>query len=405
MIHATGLIAEYNPFHNGHLWHLQEAKRITAQPVIVVMSASFMQRGEPACLGKWQRAALAVANGADLVLELPTVFSLRSAQYFAAGAVRLLEATGCVNSLVCGVETPDLDFPALARYISSDEAQAALRAYLAQGYGYASACSLLIEKRKDAINRATAQTRSEALRMPNDILALEYCKALLKSELQTYFIKRTDAGYNSDALAGRLASASAIRHALRDANNDAWQQAVPTNVRKALLDSQAGYDEKLYWQLLSYRLRLLSPAKIAERCQCSEGLENLLKRAAAATTLQEALQVCTNKRYSTGRCRRLLAQLLLDLPRAYWEQDAPAYLRVLAFNDAGRRLLKQMRATATLPLITKLSKQLERADTGSALKAQLEAELRATELWSLLQYNPLLKRTGNDFLISPTYVK
>ncbi len=99
-INATGVVAEYNPFHNGHLYQIQKAKAITGQPVIAVMSGSFMQRGEPAFLSKWLRAALACANGVDLVLELPCAFSLRSAQYFAQGAVRLLQATGCVKSLV-----------------------------------------------------------------------------------------------------------------------------------------------------------------------------------------------------------------------------------------------------------------------------------------------------------------
>ena len=133
MIYATGIIAEYNPFHNGHLYQLREAQRLTEQPIIVAMSASFMQRGEPACLSKWLRAQLAVENGAALVLELPTAFSLRSAQFFASGGVQLLAATGSVNALSCGVESPELDFAALAQHITSESSQARIRALLSQG--------------------------------------------------------------------------------------------------------------------------------------------------------------------------------------------------------------------------------------------------------------------------------
>lgn len=136
---ATGIIAEYNPFHNGHLYHIQETKRLTQQPLIVVMSGSFMQRGEPAVLSKWKRASCAVQGGADLVLELPCVFTLRSAEFFAKGAVQLLAATGCVNTLACGTEHPQSDFVAAARLACSAEAQARLRELLQSGLSYAQA--------------------------------------------------------------------------------------------------------------------------------------------------------------------------------------------------------------------------------------------------------------------------
>lgn len=136
---ATGIIAEYNPFHNGHLYHIQETKRLTQQPVIVVMSGSFMQRGEPAILSKWQRASCAVQGGADLVLELPCVFTLRSAEFFAKGAVQLLAATGCVNTLACGTEHPQSDFEAAASLACSAEAQTRLRELLQSGLSYAQA--------------------------------------------------------------------------------------------------------------------------------------------------------------------------------------------------------------------------------------------------------------------------
>ena len=416
MITATGIIAEYNPFHNGHLYQLREATRLTGQPVVVAMSASFMQRGEPACLSKWLRARLAVENGAALVLELPTAFSLRSAQFFASGGVQLLAATGSVNTLSCGVEAPELDFGALSQRITSDAAQGRIRSLLSQGKSYAAACAAVLSEAQQAAGVTAMQASSNegkafaGLTKPNDILALEYAKALQATDIKPLFIERRGDGYNDREISGTMSSATAIRQALNN-SNDGWQQAVPASVRQALLDNAPGYDAALLWQLLRYKLRLMSVDAIADACQCSEGLENLLKDAAACPSFAEALQLCTSKRYTTSRIRRLFMQLLLDVPRWRWEDNAPAYLRVLAFNDTGRQLLKQMKATASLPIITGLYRNWPQRLQHLQLRQQqiysqqLLLELRATELWSLLQLNPSLNRSGNDFLTSPAYVK
>lgn len=416
MITATGIIAEYNPFHNGHLYQLREATRLTGQPVVVAMSASFMQRGEPACLSKWLRARLAVENGAALVLELPTAFSLRSAQFFASGGVQLLAATGSVTTLSCGVESPELDFRALAQRITSDAAQGRIRSLLSQGKSYAAACAaVLSEAQQEAGVTAMQASSNEAkafagLTKPNDILALEYAKALQATDIKPLFIERRGDGYNDREISGTMSSATAIRQALYK-QLEGWQQAVPSSVAQVIEANHPGYDAALLWQLLRYKLRLMSVDAIADACQCSEGLENLLKDAAACPSFAEALQLCTSKRYTTSRIRRLFMQLLLDVPRWRWEDNAPAYLRVLAFNDTGRQLLKQMKATASLPIITGLYRNWPQRLQHLQLRQQqiysqqLLLELRATELWSLLQLNPSLNRSGNDFLISPAYVK
>ena len=416
MITATGIIAEYNPFHNGHLYQLREATRLTGQPVVVAMSASFMQRGEPACLSKWLRARLAVENGAALVLELPTAFSLRSAQFFASGGVQLLAATGSVTTLSCGVESPELNCGALAQRITSDAAQGRIRSLLSQGKSYAAACAAVLSEAQQEAGVTAMQASSNegkafaGLTKPNDILALEYAKALQATDIKPLFIERRGDGYNDREISGTMSSATAIRQALNN-SNDGWQQAVPASVRQALLDNAPGYDAALLWQLLRYKLRLMSVDAIADACQCSEGLENLLKDAAACPSFAEALQLCTSKRYTTSRIRRLFMQLLLDVPRWRWEDNAPAYLRVLAFNDTGRQLLKQMKATASLPIITGLYRNWPQRLQHLQLRQQqiysqqLLLELRATELWSLLQLNPSLNRSGNDFLTSPAYVK
>lgn len=386
---ATGIIAEYNPFHNGHLYHIQETKRLTQQPVIVVMSGSFMQRGEPAVLSKWQRASCAVQGGADLVLELPCVFTLRSAEFFAKGAVQLLAATGCVNTLACGTEHPQSDFEAAASLACSAEAQTRLHELLQSGLSYAQAWEKILGT-------------NTAFRSPNDILALEYTKALLQTaaDIQPLYLQRTDEGYNSTSIGNSIASASAIRRAMAD-GNESWQQAVPDYTHAAL--AAGGYDAQLLWQLLKYRLRLLSPQQLAERCEASEGLENLLSKAADCASLQSALAACSSKRYTASRIRRLLLQILLDLPKAVWQKQSPAYMRVLSFNNIGRQLLHRMKTSAQLPIINKLGKNALCNDS-VAYRTQLSAEVAATDLWSLLQKDAALNRSGNDFYQSPVYV-
>ena len=387
---ATGIIAEYNPFHNGHLYHIQETKRLTQQPVIVVMSGCFMQRGEPAILSKWQRAAFAVQGGADLVLELGCAFTLRSAEFFARGAIELLAATGCVNTLACGTEHPQSDFVAAARLACSAEAQARLRELLQSGSSYAQAWEKILG----------AHT---AFRSPNDILALEYSKALLQTaaSIKPLYLQRTDEGYNSTSISSNIASASAIRQALA-LGNCTWQQATPACTHAAL--TRGGYDAQLLWQLLKYRLRLLTPQQLAERCEASEGLENLLSKAGDCTCLQAALAACSSKRYTASRIRRLLLQILLDQSKAVWQQQKPAYLRVLAFNDNGRQLLHQMKTSASLPLITKLGQNALNNDNAT-YQTQLALEIAATDTWSLLQHDTSLNHSGNDFYQSPIYVR
>ena len=388
---AVGIVAEYNPFHNGHLHHLQETKKLTNLPVIAVMSGSFMQRGEPAFMNKWQRARLAVENGVDLVLELPVTFSLRSAEFFARGAVNILKATGCVTHLSCGTESPNTDFVKLANIITSEAFQKELQSLIKTGLPYAAAYEKTLQALADV----------EALNTPNDILALEYSKALQNTNITPLFIQREAANYNDANIEGNIASATAIRKAFLENNVDSLKKAVPQNVWQTLEKHEA-INEKLLWNLISYRLRLLAPSEIANRCQCTECWENLLKQAANCSTLEEAVAMCSNKRYPATRIRRLFMQLLLDKERSYLEQAEPAYIRVLAFNDEGRQLLKIMKETATLPIITKLGKNPSNGQS-LAFTQQLELELAASDVLALLQKTPA--PMGSDFLNSPYYHK
>lgn len=393
MQQAAGIIAEYNPFHNGHLYHLQQTKEKTNLPIIVIMSGSIMQRGEPALLDKWTRARLAVDNGADLVIELPAAFSLRSAQYFASGAVTLLQACGCVSTLSCGTENPATDFTVLASALTSPECSKLLQEKLQQGLSYAAAS-------EQALQELTG--KKIQLNTPNDILALEYSKALLQTAIKPIFIQRQHADYNDTAISGNIASATAIRQALLAGKTFNIVQAVPADVNQELiaLPYDFAFSRQMLWMLISYRLRMLTPQQIALTCQCSEGLENVLKRAESCTSLAEAVAECSGKRYPASRIRRLLLQLLLHHSAEDFAQAEPAYLRILAFNEQGRSLLKDIKKNSSLPLLTKLGRNPFR-NQSKAFRQQLKLDIAASDLLALLQQHP----SGSDFLTSPYYRK
>lgn len=392
---AIGIVAEYNPFHKGHLWHIQETKKIQDLPIIAVMSGSIMQRGEPAFADKWLRARMAVECGVDLVLELPTAFSLRSAEFFAKGGVKLLEATGLVSQLSCGAEAAEIDYKALAAAILSPATQEVIHGQLKQGLPYAKACELALQSNADTCKLAAIATK------PNNILCLEYAKALLQTDIQQIVITRNGSNYNDTELTA-LASATAIRQAYH--SNDNWQSAVPEAVAQLIEANRTsiGYDEEKLWNLLNYRLRTSSPEDVLRVTECNEGLENLLLNTASVTGFTEAIAQCTNKRYPASRIRRLFLQLLMGKPRTYLTQEAPAYLRVLAFNNTGRELLAAMKHTATLPIITKLGRN-PCHNQSNAFKQQLELDITAANIVALLR--PQQQNNASDYLSSPYYKK
>lgn len=390
---AIGIIAEYNPFHKGHLYHLQATKKAVDLPIIVAMSGSIMQRGEPAFADKWLRARMAVECGVDLVLELPTAFCLRSAEYFARGGVDLLQATGIVKYLSCGAEDTKVNYNALAHAILASNTQNCIHQLLQQGLPYAKACQQALQTQQGFTQLA------EVAAKPNNILALEYAKALLKTDIQQIIIGRSGSNYNDTELTA-LASASAIRQAYCEAT--AWQSAVPKAVADLMCANKESlsYNEEKLWSLLNYKLRTSSAEAILNTTECTEGLENLLLNTANAACFKEAVAMCTNKRYPASRIRRLFLQLLMSKPKVYFQQKTPAYLRVLAFNTTGRQLLAEMKQKANLPIITKLGRNPLLGQSQS-FQQQLELDLTASDITALLKPNQ--QATATDYITSPYY--
>lgn len=357
---AIGCVAEFNPFTNGHAHFIKELKK-SGLPIVAVMSGSFVQRGEPAFANKFLRARTAILGGVDLVLELPCAWVLRSAEHFARGGVGILKATGIVGTIACGTEHCDWDFSGILAKIHNN--QTAIKEEIQRGASY-----------PQALKKAVPETPDT----PNDILALEYTK--FAQGLNMLYIQR-NSDYRGTEL-HPLASASAVRRA--------WPQvllSVPESTLEILLN-KCGYDINLYWRLVQYRLRTMNPLQIAQATTATEGLEHLVKKAQNAFTFQDALAKCSSKRYPLSRIRRLFAQLALCQERPMWEFPEPEYIRVLAFNNLGRELLKTMKTTATLPVITKP-------------ETLYAADIAATDILASLQNQPV----GLDFTTSPIYIK
>ena len=404
---VTGIIAEYNPFHTGHAWQIAEVRRHSGQaPVIVAMSGSFVQRGEPAIFDKWLRAELAVLGGADLVLELPFTFSCRSAETFAQGGVRLLAATGLVSTLAFSVETPDLNWlQQVARQKNAPQTQERLQAALQQGVSYGAALGKALGQNAAAAN---------ALALPNNILALEYLSALAKyaPTLRPLALPRQGSGHHQEDLPGSgYASATALRQQLLLSSWQGLSSFFPPAVWERLLASprQPVTLRSLELPLLQ-QLRSSYAAELALLPDMEPGLEwRLLQCARTASTAEELLAKVKTKRYARTRLQRLLIYSLLRFPAAIAKQaslDGPAYLRVLAFNATGRNLLQQMKKTAAIPVISRgaslsRSKTLQAAPLpGSSPLASWQWDVRATDLHAFASG----QASGLDFLRSPVYV-
>ena len=403
--HCIGVVAEYNPFHNGHAYHLAAAKKTVGDmSVIAVMSGNFVQRGIPALTDKWSRAEIATRNGVDLVLELPTIFACRSAEHFARGAVKALESTGCVTHLSFGCETSDISLLEQAAQISASN-PTDTQLELAKGLSYAAAMGSALSKVNPALAKVVEQ--------PNNILAIEYLKQIniSNAKLIPLPISRISAMYNDKEIKGNIASATAIRQEFlkNGLTTDIANAVSPSTFLKLSqlnAEKRLGHNQEYLDLLLSFLLKQISPAYIAKCCECSEGLENKINKAANAASWPEAISMIKSKRYPETRINRLLLQILLSSQETTFKDaigENPSYLRVLSFNDRGRKLLKDMSNTAKLPIITKLGKNvLSREEKSKDFIASLKVDISATNLFSLLQGNSLSYPA--DFKTSPFYL-
>ena len=392
---ALGIIAEYDPFHSGHAFHIRASRSQVGEelPVICVMSGSWTQRGTCALCDKWTRAALALRGGVDLVLELPFPWAVSSAEGFARGAVETLAATGVVGILSFGSESGDLNtLSSLAELLDSGAYQAELKARLDSG-GPFTVC------RQDAARALAGEAVSGALGSPNDNLGVEYLRALnaMDSRIRPMAVLRKGADHDSDSPVEEFASASMIRSLARAGEWDQISNWTPRGTPERL--RAAGVADMRYAEraILS-RLRSMGEADFAALpdSAAAEGLPARLVRAAReAGTLEEFYALAKTKRYTHARLRRLAVWSFVGAT-ASDRLPHPAYLRVLGFSGRGRELLREMKETASLPILTK-SAHIRGLDR--AAQRLFALECRATDLYGFCF--PEIRPGGLDYLTGP----
>ena len=397
---AVGIIAEYNPFHAGHAYQIAEIKKICGAEIVAVMSGSFTQRAEPTILDKWTRARLAVMGGVDLVLELPFVHAVRSAQDFARGAINLLNSLGVVDTLAFGSELTDLDALKLAAAAFDEKIfPQDLRRLMAQGFSYAAAVTKIL-------SRVTALDEN-FLRQPNTILAVEYLRALPKN-FSPLLIARVGAPYAEMTLRENFSSASAIRAALRQ-NPPPWKKIaaqISSDTLRALQAEKSFPDENFLFRPLIIKILTSRAAELRNIFGMTEGLEFRLINAADAKNFSELINRLVARRYPASRIRRLLLHFLLNLSaQDIAALEHAAALRVLAFNDRGRALLKKISA----PTVSKLTAHLNRRDLSERRRPLAPSQkillfdVLAADLRAMLFDTPRPLRS--DFTASPVFIR
>ncbi len=352
---VVGVIAEYNPLHNGHIYHLERARALSgADYCVVVLSGNFVQRGEAACTDKFTRTEWALKAGADIVFELPSVYAVAPAERFAMGGVRTLFGTGVVTSLAFGCEESNLQtLCQLSDIITSEPPayRASLKAHLSTGKSYPRA-------RCDALaDYGVPPGMLEAIAQPNNILAIEYLNALriYAPSIEPLPIPRVGTGYHSEEIVGEYASATAIRKAISEGNREILA-AMPSFVGGPLLfDDAFVISQQTIGELMLYAVRRMSPADLREIPDVGEGFENVLCRAArSVSTIEEFFAQVKSKRYTLARCRRIavcaLLGITIDQVHATVSRPDGSYLRVLGFLKSARPLLGEIARRRTVPM-------------------------------------------------------
>ncbi len=403
---TLGIIAEYNPLHNGHHHHLQiSQKKTEASRTVIVMSSTFMQRGEPAICDKWSRAEMAICAGADLVLELPLPFACASADYFARGAVSILAAAGCTH-LAFGAEHPDLgQLTTIARYIEKEPPpfNHKLRHFLDKGHSFPRARSLALQK--------TLDLNPELISNPNNILAVEYIRTIERKSLplQPVAVPRQGAPYHGTILSGQIASATAIRHHLQKKRGleklaDFMPESALQILRRELERGNAPVFPGYLGPAVLARLRVAEEQDIANYPEVAPGLDNrLIQKAREASDWSDLLEKAGARCFVRTRLQRILIYLLLDLTRDFQEKikypEPPLYFRPLAFNQKGKEILHDLKEKERMPLITRPA--WRNRPRVPEIQHLLDLEVRATDLWALQVPNPAWRRGGRDFRTPP----
>lgn len=391
MARVVGIIAEYNPFHNGHYYHLQKAKQeANADYCVAVISGNFTQRGDVSIVNKWAKAYMAICGGADLVIELPTIYSVSSAENFANGAIKILDSLKIVDSFAFGAEANDLATLNNIANVLNEEPKGytnILNHELKKGISYPAARENAIMMYLNDIKRY-----ANVMGNPNNILAVEYLKALKnqKSKLTPIMIKRQKVYYNEHRIVDGYASATGIRELLKNKEYSDVSKVVPRSTYQ-ILGQQANNGRMIlslekYQKEIIYALRKMTIEEIAELPDVSEGLENSIKNAANnCNNLTELINGIKSKRYTQTRIQRILIYALLGINKKMMENSKKIipYTRVLGFNSKGKMLISEiMNKNPKINMITSVKKYMDQ-NKNKQLAEMLNVDIFATDVYTL----------------------
>ena len=410
---VLGLIVEYNPFHNGHLYHLEQSKLASgAEYTVCVMSGNFIQRGEPAIVNKWARARMALQSGIDLVIELPYPYAMSSAEYFAYGAVKILDSLGVVGHICFGSEhgsIRELDSIAGVLFSEPEDYRSLLKEHLDKGLSYPSAREQALTGYFDTPHGPTADLEP-IIGSPNNILGIEYLKALKRigSSIVPLTINRIYNEYNSCELTGSVSSATSIRNSLQGGSNNLLNKDLlktlpepSLHILKEEFESGRGpVFSRDFESIILAGLRKTAPGELSRLPYISEGLENrIINSAEVSGGLDELVEGISTKRYTRTRIQRILFNSMVGMTASEFDDfnnfGGPQYIRVLGFNQKGRRLLSQINKNASLPVIIKTADY--KRSCNPLLNRMLEIESLATDLYVLGYKNPAFRKAGQEF--------
>lgn len=352
----AAIISEYNPFTAGHKYHIEQTKALThADAVIAIMSGNFVQRGEPAVFDKQLRTRLALEGGADVVIELPTLFALQSAEIFAHGSVKILDSLRCVDYLSFGSET-DIAFIGKIATLLADEPYSykkELNKNLDDKLPFAQA-------RANTIAAYFNLTEEEkmCLSLPNSILAIEYIKKLIQfdSDIQPVAVHRVGGGYNDVTEYTDYLSATAVRKFIREDRFSTISDKLPAKISKMILSQKYRADNEDFYKLLQYKLLTSSIDDIAQISGVVEGLENAFKSAAFSANYEEMTEKVHSKRYTRTAIQRIAYNILLGITKKDVEicktKTEPLYARILGFRQESSSVVKYISENSLIPVIT-----------------------------------------------------
>lgn len=399
----AAIIAEYNPFHNGHQYQIDKTRKETGSDyILAVMSGDFLQRGAPALCNKYLRTRMALSGGVDAVIELPCLYAASSAEYFAGGSVALLNQLGAVDILSFGSEAGDLSpfMEYAGKLCAFDEKhRSAIKKYLQEGYCYPSARS-----------RALASSKAQAyFSCPNNILGLEYCKALLSSQstIKPFTLKRQDAGYHSTSLSiSGFASASALREALcREPESAA--SYMPAASYQILCENIHRINENDFSILLHYKLLSEEKNGFSSYLDCSQDLsDKIIKNLPAYTGFSDFCHLLKSKDLTYSRISRVLIHILLNIktpdffrmPFLERELFVP-YARLLGFRKSASPLLSKIKKHSSIPLISKPAKASALLDANAF--ALFRQDIYCASVYESVQLDKFGKTPVNEWKCSP----